>query len=316
MPSHRQAPVKDLNARVRRSHRVVRPARRLRSFSVMAVDGAWDALVFGVIRDRVQHVVCANFPRSSPSPPAPRSCRPRLVTADPGSGAVPESNDIDAYAWPQNETPPCCSPAAESAVRCPMPVTPPAAGGMQVDVKTDGCHFARRVSPDGGLWFAVCFPRRHGSTSHTSDRWVPPSLDLHIAVENSRKEQTYNTPALATLLLLEQQLNWMRDLGGLSATAARSADSSSRVYEWAEKSSYAEPFVKDPQWRSPVVTTVDLDGVDGTRIIKVLRENGIVDIDPYRALGRNQLRIGVYPAVDPDDVSALLSCIDWVTERL
>jgi len=194
-----------------------------------------------------------------------------------------------------------------------------AAGGMSVDVaQTDAYYFAPQKSfaSEGGLWLAVLSPAALARADEL-DRWVPPSLDLCIAVKNARADQTYNTPAIATLFLLVHQLDWMLELGGLPWAAKRTADSSGRLYAWAEASSYATPFVADPALRSPVVGTIDFDPtVDAAAVAATLRANGIVDTEPYRALGRNQLRIGMYPAVDPDDVSALTACIDYVVERL
>jgi len=328
--SHRQAPVKDLVRRIRSG--LAELFQLPEDYEIILGNGGstalWDAMAFGLVRTRAQHVVCGEFSKkfAEVTAGAPFLQAPAIVGVEPGSGTIPVFDpDVDVYAWPQNETSTGVALPVQRVIDAAEALmvidATSAAGGMEVDItQTDVYYFApqKAFASDGGLWFAACSPAALARIEeiHLADRWIPPSLDLHVAVENSRKEQTYNTPALATLLLMEQQLNWMRDIGGVAEAAGRSAESSSRIYEWAAKSDYAEPFVQDPQWRSPVVVTVDLNGVEGTQIINVLRQNGIVDIDPYRALGRNQLRIGVYPAVDPDDVSALLSCIDWVTERL
>ncbi len=195
------------------------------------------------------------------------------------------------------------------------------AAGIDVDVsQTDVYYFApqKGFASDGGLWLATFSPaaleraERVGAT-----RWVPPSLDLPIAIDNSRKDQTYNTPAISTLWLMARQLEWLLAQGGLTWAAKRTAESARHLYDWADASPYATPFVADPALRSPVVGTIDFsDGVDAGAVAKVLRANGIVDTEPYRALGRNQLRIAMYPAVDPGDVAALTTCVDYVVERL
>ena len=196
-----------------------------------------------------------------------------------------------------------------------------AAGGLRWSPsEVDVYYFAPQkcFSSDGGLWIAACSPAALARIERmkASARWCPASLDIAIALENSRLDQTYNTPALATLFLLDQQLRWMNESGGLEFAASRSDESSSILYGWAEKSSYATPFVADPAQRSAVVGTVDLTGVDAPTVSSVLRDNGIVDTDSYRKLGRNQLRIGMFPAVDPSDVEALTQCVDWVVDRL
>jgi phosphoserine aminotransferase len=196
------------------------------------------------------------------------------------------------------------------------------AGGLPVDIEeTDVYYFAPQKSfaADGGLWVAVMSGDALARVAeiNASGRWIPGFLDLSIAVDNSSKDQTYNTPAVATLFLLADQIRWLLSLGGLSGAVERTRESSSRLYGWAERSEYATPFVTDPDQRSLVVGTIDFaDSVDAARLATVLRENGVVDVEPYRKLGRNQLRVGMFPAVDPDDVSALTACIDHVVERL
>ena len=184
----------------------------------------------------------------------------------------------------------------------------------------DVYYFApqKGFASDGGLWIALMSPAALERVAEiaATDRWIPPFLSLATAVDNSGKDQTYNTPAVATLFLMADQIDWMLGLGGLDACVARTADSSGRLYSWAEKSSFATPFVADPAHRSQVVGTIDFaDSVDAAAVAKTLRANGIVDTEPYRKLGRNQLRIGMFPAVEPDDVQALTSCIDWVVEQ-
>jgi phosphoserine aminotransferase len=196
------------------------------------------------------------------------------------------------------------------------------AGGLPVAVQdADAYYFAPQkcFGSDGGMWVALLSPaaRERIAQLADGDRWIPPFLSLSTAIENSLKEQTYNTPALATLLLLDDQLRWMLDLGGLEACVARSRASSQHLYEWAEHSSFATPFVADEAKRSLVVGTIDFDGgVDAAAVAATLRSNGIVDVEPYRKLGRNQLRVGMFPAVEPADVQALTACVDWIVERL
>ena len=196
-----------------------------------------------------------------------------------------------------------------------------AACGIRVDLSlTDVYYFApqKALAADGGLWIAVCSPAaiERIEALAASDRWIPSSLDLKIALDNSRKDQTYNTPALATIFLAEAQARWVADNGGLEFAAGRSETSAGILYGWAEARDFATPFVADPAMRSPVVGTIDFDGVDANAIAAVLRANGIVDTDSYRKLGRNQLRIALFPAIDPSDVDALTPCIDYVVERL
>jgi phosphoserine aminotransferase len=196
------------------------------------------------------------------------------------------------------------------------------AGGLPLDPRqADAYYFApqKGFASDGGLWIALMSPAALERVAEiaATDRWIPPFLSLATAVDNSGKDQTYNTPAVATLFLMADQIDWMLGLGGLDACVARTADSSGRLYTWAEKSSFATPFVADPAHRSQVVGTIDFaDSVDAAAVAKTLRANGIVDTEPYRKLGRNQLRIGMFPAVEPDDVQALTSCIDWVVEQM
>jgi phosphoserine aminotransferase len=196
------------------------------------------------------------------------------------------------------------------------------AGGLPVDVReADAYYFAPQKSfaADGGLFLALMSPAALERVAELdrADRWIPPFLSLAAAVDNSRKDQTLNTPAVATLYLLAEQIDWMLGLGGLPGCTARTADSAHRLYTWAEKSEFATPFVREPEHRSQVVGTIDLDdAVDAAAVAKVLRANGIVDTEPYRKLGRNQLRVGMFPAVDPDDVSALTACVDWVVDHL
>ena len=324
--SHRRPPVKQLVQRVRDGLRDLFAVPD--GYEVALGNGGstafWDVATFCLIRQRAQHVVCGEFSAkfAAVTASAPFLAEPQVLRAEYGTGATPRAEDgVDAYAWPHNETSTgVMLPVRRAAPDALMLVdATSAAGGMSVDVsETDAYYFAPQKSfaSEGGLWLAVLSPAALARADEL-DRWVPPSLDLRIAVKNARADQTYNTPAVATLFLLVRQLDWMLELGGLPWAAKRTADSSGRLYAWAEASSYATPFVADPAWRSPVVGTIDFDPtVDAAAVAATLRANGIVDTEPYRALGRNQLRIGMYPAVDPDDVSALTACIDYVVERL
>jgi len=234
---------------------------------------------------------------------------------------------VDAYAWAHNETStgvmaPVRRVAGAASGALLLIDATSGAGGLPVDVsEADAYYFAPQKSfaSDGGLWIALLSPAALARVEEiaASDRWVPPFFDLPTAIENSRKDQTYNTPAVATLVLLVEQVEWMNGQGGLSWATKRTADSSSRLYTWAERTAYTTPYVSDPSARSQVVGTIDFaDGVDAAAVAAVLRANGIVDTEPYRKLGRNQLRVGMFPAVEPDDVEALTACIDHVVEQL
>jgi phosphoserine aminotransferase len=196
------------------------------------------------------------------------------------------------------------------------------AGGLPVDItQVDAYYFApqKNFGSDGGLWFAVMSPAalERAAEIGASDRWVPAFLDLTTAIDNSTKNQTYNTPSVATLFLMAEQLDWLNGQGGLDFAVGRTTDSSTRLYTWAEKTSYTTPYVQDPDERSLVIGTIDFDdAVDAAAVAKVLRANGIVDVEPYRKLGRNQLRVAMFPAIDPADVEALTACIDHVVEQL
>ena len=330
--SHRQAPVKGLVASIRAGLQELfdLPA----GYEVVLGNGGttafWDAAIFGLIRQRSAHGTYGEFSAKFASgvAEAPFLDEPVVVTGAPGSLALPPAqNGIDAYAWAHNETStgvmaPVVRPRGGDADALVLIDATSGAGGLPVDIaQTDVYYFAPQKSfaADGGLWVALMSADALARVAEikASGRWIPGFLDLSIAVDNSAKDQTYNTPAVATLFLLADQVRWLLSLGGLSGAVARTAESSRRLYDWAEKSSFATPFVSDPDQRSLVVGTVDFDeGVDAARLAAVLRDNGVVDTEPYRKLGRNQLRVGMFPAVDPDDVSALTACIDHVVERL
>lgn len=330
--SHRQAPVRSLVAGVKE--------RLSALFSlpdgyevVLGVGGStafWDVATHGLVERRSQHLVLGEFTGkfATAAARAPWLEQPSVVRAEPGALPAPVAEEgVDAYAWAHNETStgvmaPVLRPGGADDDALVLVDATSGAGGLPVDVaEADVYYFApqKGFASDGGLWVALMSPRavdralRIGS----SGRYVPAFLDLPTAIDNSRKDQTYNTPALATLFLMDAQLAWMLEVGGLSATVERTRTSSSHLYAWAEASSWASPFVADPAHRSYVVGTVDLDpAIDHDDVLRVLRANGVVDVDPYRKLGRNQLRVGMFPAVDPDDVLALTRCLDWVAERL
>jgi phosphoserine aminotransferase len=252
-----------------------------------------------------------------------------VIAAEPGDAPDPAAiadPDADLVAWAQNETStgvmvPVVRPGGANGALVAVDATS-AAGGLPVDLgQADAYYFAPQKSfaADGGLWLALLSPaaQERISSLHASARWIPDFLSLHTALENSRKDQTYNTPAVATLYLLAEEISWMLAGGGLDWCVARSRASAAVLYGWAERSDYARPFVSDPHKRSLVVGTVDFDdAVDAAAVAAALRANGIVDTEPYRKLGRNQLRIGMFPAVETADVEALTGCIDWVVERI
>ena len=325
--SHRQAPVRDL---VQDLQEGLADLYRLpEGYEVVLGNGGstafWDVAVFSLIEERSAHGVFGEFSRkfARASAAAPFLSSPEVSDAPPGSVALPSPCEADAFCWAQNET----STGAAAPVRrigdgLVLVDATSAAGGIDADIsQTDAYYFApqKNFSSDGGLWFAFLSPAalQRAETIKAGGRWIPDFLDLTSAIKNSRQHQTLNTPAIATLLMMADQVRWMQGLGGMPAVAARCATSTSTIYDWANQRDWATPFVSDPQYRSPVVATIDLDqGVDAHQVSTILRSNGIVDIDPYRALNRNQLRIGCYASVDPPDVEALLSCIDHVVERL
>ena len=329
--SHRQAPVKNLVGRVRDG------VRQLFSlpdgYDVILGNGGstafWDAAAFGLIDQRSLHLTYGEFSSKFAAAVAknPFVGDPIIVEADAGSAPAPRADpSVDAIAWAHNETStgvavPVQRPADAGDALVLIDATS-GAGGLPVDIsQADAYYFApqKNFAGDGGLWLAVLSPAALAriESIHASGRWVPDFLSLPIAVENSVKNQTYNTPAIGTLVLLADQLDWLNGNGGLDWATARTADSSGRLYAWAEAAQYATPFVKDTTLRSQVVGTIDFsDEVDAAAVAKVLRANGIVDTEPYRKLGRNQLRVAMFAAVDPDDVSALTRCVDWVVEHL
>jgi phosphoserine aminotransferase len=291
----------------------------------------WEAATAWLVRERSLHLTYGEFSQkfAKATADAPFLADPIVVEAEPGDAPAPRADAAaDVIAWAHNETStgvmvPVERPDGAGEALVLIDATS-GAGGLPVDVaQADTYYFApqKGFAADGGLWLALLSPAavaRIEQLDGAGDRWQPAFLSLQTALENSRKEQTYNTPALATLLLLEDQLGWMLGNGGLEWCVARTGDSSGRLYGWAEASEYATPFVADPAKRSLVVGTIDFDEdkVDAAALAKALRANGIVDVEPYRKLGRNQLRVGMFPAVEPDDVEALTACIEWVVANV
>jgi phosphoserine aminotransferase len=330
--SHRQKPVKALVGRVRSG--LADLFSLPTGYEVVLGNGGstafWDAAAFGLVRERALHLTYGEFSAkfAESTRGAPFLADPVVVGADPGPAPAPPADPPCAVlAWAHNETStgvsvPVVRPAEALAGHLVVIDATSGAGGLPVDIsQADTYYFApqKGFAADGGLWIALMSPAALERVAElaASDRWIPPFLSLATAVDNSLKDQTYNTPSLATLVLMAEQIDWMNGLGGLDACVARTADSSGRLYTWAEKSEYATPFVTDPAHRSQVVGTIDFDeSVDAAAVAKVLRANGVVDTEPYRKLGRNQLRIGMFPAVDPSDVEALTACVDWIVPNL
>ncbi len=329
--SHRMPPVKNLVGSVREgiADLFALPDGYEVVLGVGGSHAFFDAATFGLIRERSQHLVhgefTSKFAKAVAAAPflADPDVRESDFTTHPDPVAV---TGVDTYAWAHNETstgvmvPVQRVAGADDGALVVIDATS-GAGGLPVDItQTDTYYFApqKTFGSDGGLWIALMSPAaiERAETIKASGRHIPGFVDLPIAIDNSRKNQTYNTPALATLHLLDSQIQWMLGEGGLDWAVKRTTDSSTRLYEWAEASSYATPFVTDPADRSLVVGTIDLDGVEASAVTAELRENGVVDIDGYRGLNRNQLRIAMFPAIDPDDVSALTACIDYVVDNL
>jgi phosphoserine aminotransferase len=326
--SHRQKPVKELVGRVQDG--LAELFSLPDGYEVALGNGGttcfWDAAAFGLVRERAQHLTFGEFSAkfASVTEGAPFLADPVVVEAEPGTApAIEPADGVDAITWAHNETStgvmlPVSRPSTDALV---LIDATSGAGGLPVDVAdADAYYFAPQkcFASDGGLWLALLSPAAQARIAEldASDRWIPPFLSLQTALENSRKQQTYNTPALATLLLIADQLDWMSSNGGLDFTVGRTTASSTHLYEWAQRSDFATPFVSDAASRSLVIGTIDFDdAIDAAQIAATLRANGIVDTEPYRKLGRNQLRIAMFPAIDPDDVRALTACIDFVIEN-
>lgn len=289
----------------------------------------WDVATFGVIERRSQHLTFGEFSSkfAEAAKAAPHLDDPVVVKGEPGGHpALAATPGVDTYALTHNETSTGVMmdlrrPAGADAGSLVVVDATSGSGGLPWDpAQVDVYYFAPQkcFAADGGLWVALCSPAAVERIERiaASGRWVPASLDVKIALDNSRLDQTYNTPALATLFLFEQQVRWLNGQGGLPWAVERCRTSSSIVYDWAASRPWAEPFVADPAQRSSVVATIDLTGVDANEVSAQLRANGVVDTDSYRKLGRNQLRVGLFPAVEPDDVRALTACIDHVVGAL
>jgi phosphoserine aminotransferase len=334
--SHRQKPVKSLVGQVRAGISTLFSVPD--GYEVMLGNGGttalWDALTCGVVRERALHLTYGEFSAkfAACTRGAPFLADPIVVDAPAGDAPEPRADpSADVLTWAHNETStgvmvPVARPAGSEGSLVLIDATSGAAG-LPVDInQADVYYFApqKGFASDGGLWLAVCSPAaierieqiERDRPTVAAPRWIPDFLSLSTALENSRKDQTYNTPAIATLLLLADQLDWMLEQGGLPAMVARTSAASSHLYQWAEAHPHATPFVTDPAKRSLVVGTVDFDeDVDAAAVAATLRANGIVDVEPYRKLGRNQLRVAMFPATDLADVTALTACIDYVLEQ-
>ena len=330
--SHRQAPVKDVVARIRAGLRELFSLPD--GYEVVLGNGGttafWDAAACGLVRERALHLAYGEFSRkfASVTAGAPFLADPIVVEAQPGDAPEPVADPgADVVAWAHNET----STGVMVDVRRPsgnagalvLVDATSGAGGLPVEItEADAYYFApqKAFGSDGGIWLALLGPaalERVAELDGSGDRWTPAFLSLASAVDNSMKDQTLNTPAVATLLLLADQIDWMLAQGGLEGCVGRTRESSGILYGWAERTSFAQPFVADPAKRSLVVGTIDFDeSVDAAALARTLRANGILDVEPYRKLGRNQLRVGMFPAVDPFDVEALTASIDWVVDNV
>jgi len=328
--SHRQSTVKSMVGRVRDGLASLFDLPE--GYEVLLSNGGttcfWDAATFGLIEAKSQHLHFGEFSSKfgTAAAAAPHLDEPQIIKSDPGTHpeAVATAG-IDLYALTHNET----STGVSMEIRRPDGAdglvavdATSAAGGLRVDPSQFDCYYfapQKSFASDGGLWLALCSPAAIERIERisASGRWIPAFLDLKTAVDNSRLNQTYNTPALATIHLLASQVEWFNENGGLDWSAGRSERSAEILYTWAEQSGYARPFVENPAHRSNVIGTIDfVDGIDAAQIAAVLRANGIVDTEPYRKLGRNQLRIAMFPAIEPDDVAALCGAISHVVGAL
>mgnify|MGYP003330187509 FL=1 len=328
--SHRQKPVKNVVNRVRTGLQSL--FNLPEGYEVVLGNGGstafWDIATSGLIERKSQHLSFGEFSSkfAQAAKENPFIEDPTVIKSEPGSHPLPiAESGIDVYALTHNETStgvamPIKRPVGTDGSLVLVDATS-AAGGLMVDAKEfDAYYFAPQKSfaSDGGLWLALMSPAalERAAKIKASGRWIPAFFDLTIAIENSKLDQTYNTPALATLILLEDQIEWFNNNGGLTFAAGRSETSAKTIYQWAERTSYTTPFVSDPAMRSNVVATINFDdSIDASQIAATLRANGIVDTEPYRKLGKNQLRIGMFPAVDPADIEALTKCIEYVVEH-
>jgi len=334
--SHRQKPVKELVARIRADLRELFAVPD--GYEIVLGNGGttafWDAAAACLVRERALHLAYGEFSSkfAKVTAAAPFLADPVVIETAPGDAPSPHDAadaGADALAWAHNETStgvmvPVVRPAAAAEHQLVLIDATSGAGGLPVDIaQTDAYYFApqKGFASDGGLWLAILSPRALERIDELAEqrpgaRWIPEFLSLRTARENSHKDQTYNTPAIATLFLLADQAEWMLEQGGLEAMVARTTESSARLYGWAERHPHATPFVRDRDKRSLVVGTIDFDDdVDAAALAATLRSNGIVDVEPYRKLGRNQLRVAMFPATDPADVEALTACVDYVLEQ-
>lgn len=333
--SHRRQPIKDLVAAIQDELAALYSLPE--GYQVVLGNGGatafWDIAACSLVERRSSHAVCGEFSRkfAKASAAAPFLADPIINECPPGTSCLPILNDeVDVYAWAQNETSTgVLTPArrlegADPEALMLVDATSSAGAVAAEMVGLDAYYFApqKNLSSDGGLWVALCSPRAVERaarlTTSPDGRWVPDILNLTRAVTNSAKNQTLNTPAIATLILLESQLSWIIQLGGLQAAIDRTTASSGQLYAWAEAHPLVAPVVADPAERSPVVVTLqfDEDHIDADQVCRILRANGIVDVEAYRGIGRNQMRIGVYVSVDPDDVTALISSMNWVIDQI
>ena len=327
--SHRQAPVRSLVGRVREGLATLFDLPE--GYEVVLGNGGssafWDAAAFGLIQNRSENLVYGEFSQKfAKAASAPWLQAPHVIDAPVGSRSTPEPIDgIDVYAWPHNETSTGVMAPVRRVVADPGALTvidaTSAAGGIDFQTsEADVYYFApqKNFASDGGLWLALFSPAALERVEKiaASGRYIPDFLSLKQAIDNSRLNQTLNTPALATLIMLDEQITWINDAGGLGWASARTRESSDALYDWADSVGYAHPFVENPEHRSQVVVTIDFDDVDASRVAAVLRENGVVDTEPYRKLGRNQLRVATFTAVDPADVRQLIRSIEYVVEHI
>ncbi len=330
--SHRQPAVKSLVHRVRDGLQTLFSLPD--GYQVILGNGGttafWDAAALGLVRNKSQHLAFGEFSAkfATVTKGAPFLADPTVIRADVGDAPVAVAQeDVDVYAWAHNETStgvavPVTRPTGATSDQLVLVDATSGAGGLPVDIaETDVYYFAPQkvFASDGGLWIALASPAALDRVAEiaATDRWIPEFLSIATALDNSTKDQTLNTPSVATLFLLADQIEWINGQGGLDWATKRTADSSGRLYDWADSSTFATPFVARPELRSQVVGTIDFaDDVDAAAVAKALRANGIVDTEPYRKLGRNQLRVGMFPAIEPDDVSALTACIDYVVDHL
>ncbi len=329
--SHRQAGVRDV---VRRMRDGLRELFALPDgYEVLLANGGttsfWDAASFGLIERRAQHATIGEFSSkfAAVTAAAPHLEAPEVVASAPGATPVPcyADSNVDTYCFPHNETStgvmmPVTRPSGATDGQIVLVDATSGAGGLRVHPREfDVYYFAPQkcFAGDGGLWLALCSPAAIERIARVkaSGRWIPASLDLSIAVEQSRLQQTYNTPALATLFLMAEQVEWMLSLGGLEGCARRCDESAATIYGWAATRRFATPFVADELARSHVTATIDFEAVDADSVAATLRANGIVDVEPYRKLGRNQLRIALFPAIDTSDIEILTRAIDYIVER-